>query len=350
MHVKLSSALAAIAIVLASPFVANAQPDPLPSWKDGKIKKAIVDYVTAVTTKDSKDYIPPADRIATFDNDGTMWCEVPTVEIVFTIDRLKKMSAKDPALQDKQPYKSALEGDHDFFRKGGMKALLTLVSATHGDMPQAQFDELARDFFKTARHPKYDVPYPQMAYTPMLELLQYLRANGFQTWICSGGFADLMRAYAPDAYGIPTQQIMGSSMKKKSMEKDGRRILWLLPQLLCICDHDDKPVEIGLHIGKRPVFAAGNVRTGGDIAMLRYCQGSRYRSLQLMVNHDDDKREYAYAEPGRESLNAAEKYDWHVVSMKNDWSKIFGFEKAKAEGQARNFFRPATHVQARASK
>jgi phosphoglycolate phosphatase-like HAD superfamily hydrolase len=306
-----------------------AQPmeDPLPSWKEGPNKKAITAFVKAVTTKDSPDFVPIEDRIATFDNDGTLWCEQPTAEIVFTLTRLKAMAAKDASLKEKQPFKAALEGDHEYLHKAGLKAILELVAATHGDMSQDEFNAEAREFFKTARHPKFKQPYPKMTYQPMVELLQYLRANGFQTWICSGGFMDLMRVFSEDSYGIPPSQVIGSSMKKKSMEKDGKRILFLLNQLLCICDQDDKPVEIGLHIDKRPILAAGNVRSGGDIGMLRYCQGSKYKSLQIMVNHDDDAREYAYAEKDRASLNAAEKYGWNVVSMKNDWMKVFAFDK-----------------------
>ena len=308
---------------------ASVQPgnDPLPSWKDGPNKKAILDYVKAVTTKGSPDFVPVEDRIATFDNDGTLWCEQPTVEVVFTLARLKALADKDSALKDKQPFKAAVAGDKDYLHKAGMKALLEIVALTHGDMPQEEFDEEARAFFKSAKHPKFNQPYPKMTYQPMVELLQYLRANGFQTWICSGGFMDLMRHFSQEAYGIPPQQVIGSSMKKKSMEKDGKRVLYLLGEILCVCDQDDKPVEIGLHIGKRPIFAAGNVRSGGDIAMLRYSQGSKYKSLQVMVNHDDDVREYAYAEKDRASLNAAEKHGWQIVSMKNDWDRIFAFEK-----------------------
>jgi hypothetical protein len=300
-----------------------AQKDPLPSWKDGKAKKAILDFVAAVTRKGGPDYIPPEDRIATFDNDGTLWCEKPTVEVVFTLARLKAMATRDPTLKEKQPFKAALEGDHEYFHKAGVKAVLELVVATHGNLSQTQFEEEARAFFKSAKHPRFGLPYPQVVYRPMVELLRYLRANGFQTWICSGGWMDLMRVFTPQAYGIPPQQVIGSSLKKKFLEKDGKYVLWILAQLLTLNDQEDKPVNIALHIGKRPVFAAGNVRSGGDIAMLRYCQGSKYRTLQLMVNHDDAEREYAYAEPNSASLNAARQGGWTVVSMKNDWQTLF---------------------------
>jgi hypothetical protein len=161
----------------------------------------------------------------------------------------------------------------------------------------------------------------------MVELLQYLRANGFQTWICSGGWMDLMRMVTPEAYGIPPQQVIGSSLKEEWVEKDGKYVLWLLPELLTICDHAGKPVNIDLHIGQRPVLAAGNVRTGGDIEMLHYCQSRKGPTLQLMVNHDDAVREFAYGEKNHESLDAAKKNGWTVVSMKDDWKRIFAFER-----------------------
>ncbi len=326
-----AAVLGAVLTLVVSPYdrAATAQEtaDPLSSWNDGPTKKAIIDFVKSTTTEGRPDFVPIADRIATFDNDGTLWCEKPTVEIVFTLDRLKTLAVKDPTLKDKQPFKAALAGDHEYLHRAGMEAVLEIIALTHGDMAQAQFDEEARAFFKTAKHPKFEAPYPRMAYRPMIDVLRYLRANGFQTWICSGGFMDLMRPMSMDAYGIPPQQVIGSSMKKQFLEKDGKRFLWLRKEFLAICDRDDKPVEIALHIGKRPIFAAGNVRSGGDIAMLHYCQGTKGRSFQLMVNHDDAVREYAYAEANRASLDASEKNGWHVVSMKNDWRTMFAFEK-----------------------
>jgi len=271
--------------------------------------------------------IPPADRIATFDNDGTLWCEMPLGEMMFTRDRVKEMAAKDAKFKETQPFKAALEGDHAYFHKAGTKALMELVAATHGDMSRDRFLEDARAFFKTAKQPKFGVPYQKVTYLPMIELQKYLRANGFQTWICPGGWMDFMRVVSRDSYGIPEPQIIGSSLKMKFVEKDGKKILWILPQLLAFCDQDDKPVEIALHIGKRPLFSAGNVRSGGDIAHLTYCQGRKGPSFQLMINHDDAKREYAYTEPKGESLKASRDNGWHVVSMRDDWVRIFAFEK-----------------------
>lgn len=196
--------------------------DPLPSWNDGPVKRTILKFVEEVTDRDNPKYVPPEDRIATFDNDGTLWAEMPIVELAFTRARIKAMAAKDPAIADKQPFKAALEDDREYFREAGMKALMELVVATHGDMPQDQFDEEARAFFEAAEHPAFAVRYPRTAYRPMVELLQHLRAHGFQTWICSGGWADLMRSMSREAYGIPPQQVIGSSLKKKLVEKELR--------------------------------------------------------------------------------------------------------------------------------
>ena len=302
---------------------ADLAADPLPSWNDGPAKQSIITFVEKVTKPGSPDFVPVPERIATFDNDGTLWCEQPVVELVFTKERLKDLLAKDPTLKEKQPFKAALERDREYFEKAGMKAVLELVVATHGNMSQSQFEAEAREFFKTVKHPKFGVPFAQTAFLPMVELLHYLRANGFQTWICSGGWMDLMRMVTPETYGIPSQQVIGSSLKEEWVEKDGKYVVWLLPELLSVCDHAGKPVNIDLHIGKRPILAAGNVRTGGDIEMLRYCQSRKGPTLQLMVNHDDAVRESAYGEKNHESLDAAKKNGWTVISMKDDWKSIF---------------------------
>ena len=323
---SIGNTFALLVITFAGLTTTRAQ-DPLLSWNDTAPKKAIVAFVEKVTKEGSSDFVPPAERIATFDKDGTLWCEQPVVELVFTKERLKELAAKDPTLKEKQPFKAALEGDREYFEKAGMKAVLELVVATHGNMAQSQFETEAREFFKSAKQPKFGVPFAQTAFLPMVELLQYLRANGFQTWICSGGWMDLMRMVTPEAYGIPPQQVIGSSLKEEWVEKDSKYVLWLLPELLSICDHAGKPVNIDLHIGKRPVLAAGNVRTGGDIEMLHYCQSRKGPTLQLMVNHDDAVREFAYGEKNHESLDAAKKNGWTVVSIKDDWKRVFAFER-----------------------
>jgi haloacid dehalogenase-like hydrolase len=323
----LRGTFALLAVSLASLTATQAQ-DPLPSWNEGKTKESIIAFVANVTKEGSSDFVPPAERIATFDNDGTLWCEQPVVELVFTEGKVKEMAAKDPSLKEKQPFKAALEHDRAYFETGGMKTVLELVVATHANTSQKDFEEEVGEFFKTAKHPKFGVPFSKTAYLPMVELLNYLRANGFQTWICSGGWMDVMRGVAQEAYGIPPQQVIGSSMKEQWMEKSGQYVLWLQPELLTICDHAGKPVNIDLHIGKGPVLAAGNVRTGGDIEMLRYCQQRKgMPTFQLMVNHDDAVREFAYGEKNHESLDAAKKNGWTVVSMKDDWKRVFAFER-----------------------
>ncbi|HYV34991.1 MAG TPA: HAD family hydrolase [Gemmataceae bacterium] len=302
------------------------QGDPLPSWNDGPNKKAILDFVKAATDKNGPDYIPPAERIVTFDNDGTLWCEKPTVEIEFALTRLKEMSEKDATLKTKQPFKAALEGDFDYIAKAGEKAIVEVLIATHCDMSQQQYAEDVRNFLHTAKHPKFNKPYVACVYQPMIELLSYMRANGFQTWICSGGDIDFMRVFAETVYGVPPQQVIGTTFKKEFVVKDGKEVIWRFAVLVRVNDKVGKPIGIDLQIGKRPVMAAGNVRSGGDIAMLEYCQQRKGKSLQLMVNHDDAVREFAYAEKDGESLAASKKNGWNVVSMKNDWKQIFAFE------------------------
>ena len=334
-------------VVVTGAVERSGQPatDPLPSWKDGPTKKAILEYVAAVTQKGGSDYIPPEERIATFDNDGTLWCEKPTVEIEFSKVRIKEMVEKDPALKEKQPFKAALENDQGYFAKEGEKAIVELIQATHGDMSHDQFADDVRNFLKTSKHPKFKRPYTETIYQPMLELMSYLRANGFQIWICSGGDIDFMRVFAQEVYGVPPQQVIGTTFKKEFVVKDGRQVIWRMAIISRVNDKVGKPIGIELQIGKRPVFSAGNVRSGGDIAMLEYCQANKRRNLQLMVNHDDAEREFAYVEKDNASLDASKKHKWHVISMKNDWKQIFPFKVAgKLEanyGQVITF-KPAT--------
>jgi hypothetical protein len=300
--------------------------DPLPSWNDGATKQAIVEFVTRVTTANSPDFVPVEDRIATFDNDGTLWAEQPLVQGLFVLEKIKSMVAADPSLREKQPYKAVLAGDVDYFRQAGEAAIVELAMITHGNMSQDQFDTEVRSFFDTEIYPKFNVPVTQIAYKPMRELLGYLQANDFQTWICSGGGIDFMRPISEPLYGIPQQQVIGSSGKEEFIEQDGKYVIWKLPELSRINDKEGKPIGIDLHIGKRPIFAAGNERSGGDIAMLTYSQ-QQPPSLQLLINHDDGDREFAYQEPDHASLNAAAANGWQVVSIKNDWQTVFSFQK-----------------------
>jgi phosphoserine phosphatase len=295
--------------------------DPLPSWTDGPLKKDILDYVSRVTKEGSPDFIPPADRIATFDNDGTLWAEKPYVQELFAFYRVKKMVEANPALAKKQPFKAVMDGDKTYFAKGGDKALIQLIGATHTGMTEDEFEAMAKDFSSSVTYPGRNVPLRQITYQPQLELLSYLRANGFKTFIVTGGTIELVRSIAPSLYGIPRDQVVGTTFKYKFL--DSSNTLLREPAIDLINDKEGKPVGIQTHIGQRPVFACGNEGGKGDIAMLRYCQGNKYPSFQLLINHDDASREFAYQEPDNGSLNAASKYKWHVVSMKNDWKEIF---------------------------
>jgi len=295
--------------------------DPLPSWNDGDLKQSIIAFVKEVTDSTGQHFVPVEDRIATFDNDGTLWAEVPFVQELFAFERVKEMVKAKPELANQQPFKAVITKDKAFFAKGGEKALLDLVAATHTGMTEEQFETEAKAFFAAAIYPERNVPIKQITYQPQLELLSYLRANGFKTFICSGGTIELIRAISADYYGISKEQVIGTSFKYKFL--DSSRSILREPALDLLTDKAGKPVGIQLHIGKRPVFSAGNVRSGGDIEMLEFCQSNKYPSFQLMVNHDDSTREYFYQEKDSASLKASALNKWHVVSMKNDWKTIF---------------------------
>lgn len=295
--------------------------DPLPSWNDGALKKDIIDYVTKVTKEGSPDFIPIENRIATFDNDGTLWAEKPYVQELFAFYRVKKMVEANPALAQKQPFKAVVEKDKTFFEKGGDKALIELVAATHTGMTEDDFETSVKDFFKEAKYPPKNLPVKQIRYQPQLELLNYLRANGFKTYIVTGGTIEVVRAIAQDFYGIPKDQVVGTSFKYKY--DSAKNVVQREAALDHFNDKEGKPVGIQLHIGQRPVFACGNEGGAGDIAMLQYSQGNKYPSFQLLVNHNDSIREFKYQEKDNASLNAAAKNKWHVIDMKKDWKKVF---------------------------
>lgn len=295
--------------------------DPLPSWNEGALKKEIIDFVTKATKEGSPDYIPVENRIATFDNDGTLWAEKPLAQEFFAFYRVKKMVEANPALVQKQPFKAVVEKDKTFFEKGGEKALIELVAITHTGMTEDEFEASAKAFFASAKYPGKNVPLKQIRYQPQLELLNYLRANGFKTFIVTGGTIELVRAISADFYGIPKEQVVGTSFKYKFDDETNN--IKREPALDLFNDKEGKPVAIQLHIGQRPVFACGNEGGAGDLAMLRYSQGSKYPSFQLIINHNDSIREYNYQEKDNLSLSTAAKYKYHVVSIKDDWKKVF---------------------------
>ena len=299
----------------------NSSIDPLPSWNDGKTKKAIVEYISKVTKEGNPDFIPEEDRIATFDNDGTLWSEKPYVQEVFALFMAKKLVEKNPSLATKQPFRAIFENDSAYFKNGGEKAFVELIMVTHTGMSVDEFDGYAHEFFKSAVYPGRNVPIRNITYKPQLELLQYLRDNGFLTYICTRGTVEFVRCISKEFYGIHPYQVIGTSFKYEYV--DSSNSIFRKALFGSFNDKLEKPSNIRLHIGKKPVFACGNKGGGGDIAMLEYSQSSTYPSFQLMINHDDSIREFSYAELDTASLKASVKNNWHVVSMKNDWKNIF---------------------------
>lgn len=308
-----------------------AQDDPLPSWNDGKTKQAILDFVGAVTREGSPDFVPVAERIAVFDNDGTLWAEQPMyVQLAFALDRVKALSNQHPEWKDKQPFKAVLDNDVAALAESGAKGLMELIMVTHAGMTNAEFETIASDWIKTARHPKYDKPYTDLVYQPMLELLAYLRANGFKTFIVSGGGIEFMRPWTEPVYGIPPEQVVGSSIKVKYQITDGKPELVRLPELSFIDDKDGKPIGINSHIGRRPTAAFGN--SDGDLEMLEWTtMVSDGKRLGMLVHHDDAKREYAYDRKSHfgkldRGLTEAPERGWTLISMKDDWKRVFKFQ------------------------
>jgi len=305
--------------------------DPLPSWNDGPAKQSIINFVTKVTKAGSPDFVPVPERIATFDNDGTLWSEQPMYfQLLFAVDRVKALAPQHPEWQTQEPFASLLKGDMKGVMAGGEKALLELVMATHAGMTTEEFDKTVKDWLATARHPKTGKRYTEMVYQPMLEVLTYLRANGFKTFIVSGGGIEFMRPWTEKVYGVPPEQVVGSSIKTQWETRSGKPALVRLPEINFIDDKTGKPVGINSHIGRRPISAFGN--SDGDRQMLEWTQAGDGARLMVLVHHDDAKREWAYGPESKigtfsDALMAeANQQGWTVVSMKNDWKKIYPFE------------------------
>lgn len=309
---------------------ALAQTDPLPSWNEGAAKTAILDFVKR-TISEGPDFVPVPERIATFDNDGTLWSEQPMYfQVMFAIDRVKAMSADHPEWKDQQPFKAVLEGDKAALAAMGEKGLLEIVATTHAGMSIEQFTAVVPEWMKTARHPRFDKPYDALVFQPMLELMAYLRANQYQTFIVSGGGVEFMRPWTEKVYGIPPQQVVGSSGKTEFKLDGDRPMILKLPAVEFVDDGPGKPVGINRFIGRRPVFAAGN--SDGDMQMLQWTTLSTGARFGLIVHHTDAVREWAYdrnSEVGKldKALDEAPKRGWLVVDMKNDWQVIYPFEK-----------------------
>ena len=320
-----------LAIVIAGLTTAYAQ-DPLSSWNDGPTKQAIVAFVAKVSKEGSPDFVPPAERIATFDNDGTLWCEQPMYfQLFFALDRVKTLAPQHPEWKTKEPFASLLKGDVKGALAGGEHAILEIIVATHAGMTTAEFEKIVADWIATAKHPKFKRPYTECIYQPMVELLAYLRANGFKTFIVSGGGIEFMRPWTEKVYGIPPEQVVGSSIKTKYEMRDGKPVLMRLPEMNFIDDKAGKPVGINEHIGRRPIAAFGN--SDGDQQMLEWTQAGSGARLMMLVHHDDAAREFAYGAESKigtfsDALMAETKHEgWTVISMKDDWKTIFPLEK-----------------------
>ncbi|WP_199555385.1 HAD family hydrolase [Sandaracinobacteroides hominis] len=301
--------------------------DALPSWNETAVKAAIVAFVEKVTRDGSPDYLPPAERIATFDNDGTLWCEQPVqVQVLFAGDRLQQLAEQRPELKAQEPYRSYLARDIASMKALGKKGLMEIAAATHAGLSASEMRAAVRAWLKTAVHPVLKRPHTEVVYQPMLELLDYLRANGFLVFIVTGGGADVVRTLSEQVYGVPRHMVVGSAMKVQMEERDGRMEIQKLPELLTFDDREVKPENIEIHIGRRPVLAFGN--SDGDLAMLRYTLTGEGPRLGLLLHHDDAEREFAYdrdfkLSPLAEALDQAGAYGISLVSMARDWRKVF---------------------------
>jgi len=305
-----------------------AQSDPLPSWNDGPAKQSIIDFVVRVTKSGDAEYVPEARRVAVFDNDGTLWAEQPIYfQVAYAMDEVKKMSGSHPEWKDKQPFKAVLDGDHKALAAAGEHGLLEIMAATHSGMTTDTYNKSVVEWLRDARHPRFDRPYTDLVYQPMLEVLSYLRANGFKTFIVSGGGVEFMRRFADKSYGIPPEQVVGSSgVVKFELSADGKAELIKEPKVEFIDDGPGKPVGINRFIGRQPIFAFGN--SDGDQQMLEYTASGSGARFMGLVHHTDGVREWAYDRDSKigkldKALDEATAKGWTVVDMKNDWKQIF---------------------------
>ena len=322
--------VAAVATIATSWVVPAHAQDPLPSWAVATPKKAIMAFVDRVTKQDSPDFVPAAERIATFDNDGTLWAEQPIYfQLAFALDRVKVLAPLHPEWNDKEPFASLLKGDLKSALAGGEPAVVQIVMATHAGMTTQEFEKIVSDWIANAKHPKTGRLYTEMVYQPMLELLAYLRANSFKTFIASGGGVDFMRVFSERVYGITPEQVVGSSGKLSFEVRDGKPVLVKLPELNFNDDKTGKPVGIHMQIGRRPIFAFGN--SDGDLQMLQWTAAGSGARFMGIVNHTDAEREWAYDRASHigkldKALDEATVKGWTVVSMKDNWKRIFVFE------------------------
>jgi phosphoserine phosphatase len=324
--VPLPLLLLALAIGAAS---LAAQEDPLPSWRVGPVKTQVVDFVRRVTTAGSTDFVAPGERIATFDNDGTLWAEQPMyVQLAFAVDRVKALAPQHPEWKATQPFKAVLEGNLHQVAASGERGAVQLLGATHAGMTNDEFTAIVRDWLTHARHPRFQRPYTELVYQPMLEVLAYLRAHGFKTYVVSGGGVEFMRPWAERVYGIPPEQVIGSSIKTRFEMREGRPVLMRLPEVEFVDDKEGKPQGIQRVIGRRPIAAFGN--SDGDLQMLQWTAAGPGDRLMMLSHHTDDRREWAYdrrSAIGRldRALDEARARGWVIVDMKRDWARVFAF-------------------------
>ncbi|MBV4484817.1 haloacid dehalogenase-like hydrolase [Pseudomonas sp. SWRI153] len=319
---------------LVLPLLAQAN-EPLPSWNDGATKKSIIEFVQAVTEQGSKHFVKPAERIAVFDNDGTLWGEQPAYfELLFAFDEVKRTAAQHPEWKTTQPFKAVLENDHAALAAAGTEGLLKIVGATHSGMTTEAFDDYVKTWLSQARHPKTGKPYTEMIFQPMLEMLDYLRSQNFKTYIVSGGDTGFMRAFAEKIYGIPPEQVIGTTFITTFQFKDGKASILRTPKLAHNDDGAGKPVSIDAVIGRRPILAFGN--SDGDLQMLQWTAAGPGKRLMGLVHHTDGKREWAYdrqSHIGRldMALDEAKTRGWTVVDMASDWRRVYPFDPPSTE-------------------
>jgi len=321
---------ATLFVALAFTAAVSQTTDPLPSWNEGASKKSIIEFVAKVTKPGSRDFVPPAERIATFDNDGTLWAEQPMYfQLLFSLDRVKVLARKHPEWKTTEPFASLLKGDVKGALAGGEKAMLEILMATHAGMSTQEFEQTVKDWIATAKHPKTGWHYTEMVYQPMLEVLTYLRASGFKTFIVSGGGVDFMRVFSERVYGIPPEQVVGSTGKVKFELRDGKPVLVKLPEIQSVDDNVGKPVNIHQFIGRRPLMAFGN--SDGDLQMLQWTAAGSGARFCLYVHHTDAEREWAYDRQSSigkldKGLDEAKAKGWTVADVKRDWKRVFPFD------------------------
>lgn len=318
-----------LSMLVALPLLASAA-EPLPAWKDGPSRQAITQFVEAVTQEGSKDYVAPAERIAVFDNDGTLWSEQPMYfQVLFAFDEAKRLAPEHPEWKTEQPFKALLEGDKEILAASGMEGVMKILAATHTGITSDEFAARTKAWLAKAKHPKTGKPFTEMVYQPMLELLDYLRANGFKTYIVSGGEVAFMRTFAEEVYGIPPEQVIGTTFVTEFQDKDGQLSILRQPKLLHNDDGPGKPVSIDQVIGRRPILAFGN--SDGDLQMLQWTAAGDGKRFMGLVHHTDAAREWAYDRESKigkldKALDAAKQGNWTVVDMAKEWQRIYPFE------------------------